>query len=47
MSRLRWKIVGAWLALFVLVGGLALGLGGTFSTDIEIPGTEGDRKSVV
>ena len=43
MSRLRWKIVGAWLALFVLVGGLALGLGGTFSTDIEIPGTEGQE----
>ena len=43
MSRLRWKIVGAWLALFVLVGGLALGLGGTFSTDIEIPGTQGQE----
>ena len=43
MARLRWKIVGAWLALFVLVGGLALGLGGTFSTDIEIPGTEGQE----
>lgn len=43
MAVLRWRIVGAWLALLVIVGALAVGLGGTFSTDIEIPGTEGQR----
>ncbi|NMA76824.1 MAG: hypothetical protein GX960_06130, partial [Actinomycetales bacterium] len=43
MASLRWKVVAAWLALLVIVGGLAIGLGGTFSTDIEIPGTEGQR----
>ena len=43
MATLRWKAVGAWIALLVVVGGLAVGLGGTFSSDIEIPGTEGQR----
>ena len=43
MASLRWKVVAAWLALLVIVGGLAIGLGGTFSTDIEIPGTEGQE----
>lgn len=43
MASLRWKIVGAWVALLVIVGGLAVGVGGTFTTDIEIPGTEGQR----
>ena len=43
MASLRWKIVGAWLALLVIVGALAIGLAGTFSTDIEIPGTEGQE----
>ncbi|WP_299303226.1 MMPL family transporter [uncultured Brachybacterium sp.] len=43
MASLRWKIVGAWIALLLIVGGLAVGLGGTFATDIEIPGTEGQR----
>jgi len=43
MASLRWKIVGAWIALLVIIGGLAVGLGGTFSTEIEIPGTEGQR----
>ncbi|MGP9536980.1 MMPL family transporter [Brachybacterium sp. AOP43-C2-M15] len=43
MAALRWKAVGAWIALLVIVGALAVGLGGTFSTDIEIPGTEGQR----
>ena len=43
MASLRWKIVGAWLVLLVIIGGLAVGLGGTFSSDIEIPGTEGQR----
>lgn len=43
MASLRWKIVGAWVALLVIVGGLAVGLGGTFTADIEIPGTEGQR----
>ena len=43
MASLRWKIVGVWVALLVIVGGLAVGLGGTFTADIEIPGTEGQR----
>ncbi|HJC68991.1 MAG TPA: MMPL family transporter, partial [Candidatus Brachybacterium intestinipullorum] len=43
MATLRWKAVGAWIALLVVVGGLAVGLGGTFTSDIEIPGTEGQR----
>ena len=43
MASLRWKIVGAWVVLLVIVGGLAVGLGGTFTADIEIPGTEGQR----
>jgi RND superfamily putative drug exporter len=43
MASLRWRIVGAWIALLVIVGGLAVGLGGTFTADIEIPGTEGQH----
>ena len=43
MARLRWKVVGAWTALLVIVGALAVGLGGAFTTDIEIPGTEAQR----
>ncbi|WP_114854773.1 MMPL family transporter [Brachybacterium sp. YJGR34] len=43
MAALRWKVVAAWLALLVAIGVLAVGLGGTFSSDIEIPGTEGQR----
>ncbi|ASK64554.1 RND transporter [Brachybacterium avium] len=43
MASLRWKIVGAWVVLLLIVGGLAVGLGGTFASDIEIPGTEGQR----
>ncbi|MDN5900933.1 MAG: MMPL family transporter, partial [Brachybacterium sp.] len=43
MASLRWKIVGAWIVLLLIVGGLAVGLGGTFASDIEIPGTEGQR----
>lgn len=43
MASLRWKIVGGWILLLVVVGGLAGGLGGTFTSDIEIPGTEGQR----
>src|SRR5690606_25568255 len=43
MAALRWKIVGAWIIGLLVIGGLAVGLGGTFSSDIEIPGTEGQR----
>ncbi|MGO1201401.1 MAG: MMPL family transporter, partial [Dermabacteraceae bacterium] len=43
MASLRWKIVGGWVVLLVIIGGLAVGLGGTFASDIEIPGTEGQR----
>src|SRR5690606_9361881 len=43
MASLRWKVVAVWVALLVILGGLAVGLGGTFSSDIEIPGTEGQR----
>ena len=28
MASLRWKIVGAWLALLVIVGALAIGWAG-------------------
>jgi putative drug exporter of the RND superfamily len=40
MASLRWRIVAIWAVLLVGLGGLAVGLGGTFSSDIEIPGTE-------
>lgn len=43
MASLRWKVAGAWIVLLVILGGLAVGLGGTFTSDIEIPGTEGQR----
>ncbi|MDN5688720.1 MAG: MMPL family transporter, partial [Brachybacterium sp.] len=43
MASLRWKIVAVWVVLLVGMGGLAVGLGGTFSSDIEIPGTEAQR----
>ncbi|PCC37843.1 RND transporter [Brachybacterium alimentarium] len=43
MASLRWKIVAVWVILLVALGGLAVGLGGTFSSEIEIPGTEGQR----
>lgn len=39
MARARWKAVGAWALLMIVIGGLALGLGGAFSTQFEIPGT--------
>ena len=40
MAAAGWKIVAFWTVLLIAVGGLALGLGGTFSTEFEIPGTE-------
>ncbi|MFC7374464.1 MMPL family transporter [Brachybacterium sp. GCM10030268] len=40
MATLRWRIVALWTVLLVGVGGLAVGLGGTFSNEFEIPGTE-------
>ncbi|APX31911.1 RND transporter [Brachybacterium sp. P6-10-X1] len=43
MASLRWKIVAVWMILLVGMGGLAVGLGGTFSSAIEIPGTEAQR----
>lgn len=43
MARGRWKVIGAWLALLALSGGLAFGLGGAFSSTFEIPGTESQQ----
>ncbi|MGO3478137.1 MAG: MMPL family transporter, partial [Brachybacterium tyrofermentans] len=43
MASLRWKIIALWMILLIALGGLAVGLGGEFSSDIEIPGTEGQR----
>ena len=40
MAAAGWKIVALWAALLIAVGVLGVGLGGTFSTDFEIPGTE-------
>ncbi|PWH05718.1 RND transporter [Brachybacterium endophyticum] len=40
MARARWKAVGTWLSLLVVMGVLAVGLGGAFSTQFEIPGTQ-------
>lgn len=40
MARRHWRVIGAWAALVVLLGGLAVGLGGTLSTQFEIPGTQ-------
>ena len=40
MAAAGWKIVAVWTVLLIAVGGLAIGLGGTFSTAFEIPGTE-------
>ena len=35
-----WPVIGAWAALLVLLAGLAIGLGGSLSSDLEISGTE-------
>nr|WP_245354549.1 MMPL family transporter [Brachybacterium sacelli] len=43
MASLRWKIVAVWMVLLIGIGGVAVALGGTFSSDIEIPGTEAQR----
>ncbi|WP_246955275.1 MMPL family transporter [Brachybacterium sp. Marseille-Q7125] len=43
MAALRWKIVAVWTVLLLLSGALAAGLGGSFSTEFEIPGTEGQE----
>jgi RND superfamily putative drug exporter len=40
MARARWKAVGVWALLLVVIGALAVGLGGAFSTQFEIPGTQ-------
>ncbi|MGY5764524.1 MMPL family transporter [Brachybacterium sp. DNPG3] len=40
MAAARWKVVAVWTVLMVAVGALAVGLGGSFSTAFEIPGTE-------
>ncbi|MEE1651158.1 MMPL family transporter [Brachybacterium sp. J144] len=43
MASLRWKVVAVWTVLLVVIGGLAVGLGGSFSTEFQIPGTEAQR----
>ncbi|MFC0674359.1 MMPL family transporter [Brachybacterium hainanense] len=40
MARARWKAVGVWALLMLVAGSLAIGLGGAFSSQFEIPGTE-------
>ncbi|GAB2543715.1 MMPL family transporter [Brachybacterium huguangmaarense] len=40
MARARWKVVGAWGLLLVVLGLLAVGLGGQLSAQFEIPGTQ-------
>ncbi|MBE9404603.1 MMPL family transporter [Brachybacterium sp. Marseille-Q2903] len=41
MAAAGWKIVALWTALLIAVAALAFGLNGSFSTEFEIPGTEG------
>lgn len=41
MAAAGWKIVALWTALLIAVAALAIGLNGSFSTEFEIPGTEG------
>lgn len=36
----RRAVIGAWLAVLVLVGGAVLGFGGSLDNDVSIPGTE-------
>ncbi|MFE5774881.1 MMPL family transporter [Brachybacterium sp. NPDC056505] len=43
MAHARWKAVGVWALLLVVLGGLAIGLGGSFSSQFEIPGTQGQE----
>lgn len=40
MAAHAWKVVAAWAVVMIAVAGLAVGLGGSFSTEFEIPGTE-------
>lgn len=40
MAAARWKAVAVWAVILVALGGLALGLGGKFSSEFSIPGTE-------
>jgi RND superfamily putative drug exporter len=43
MAHARWKAVGVWALLLVILGALAIGLGGSFSSQFEIPGTQGQE----
>lgn len=40
MARARWRVIGAWSLLVVLLAALAVGLGGALSAQFEIPGTQ-------
>lgn len=40
MGRARWRVIGVWALLVVVLGGLALALGGQLSAQFEIPGTQ-------
>lgn len=42
MASCPWRVIGAWAAILVLLGALAVGLGGRLSEQITIPGTEAD-----
>jgi RND superfamily putative drug exporter len=43
MAAAKWKVVAVWAALMVVLGGLAVGLGGEFSSEFSIPGTESQQ----
>ncbi|WP_259359916.1 MMPL family transporter [Brachybacterium sp. NBEC-018] len=43
MAAARWKVAAVWAVLLIAVGGLAVGLGGAFSTEFQIPGTDAQR----
>ena len=38
--RHKWWVIGAWVALIALMGGLILGLNPKFAKDFELPGTD-------
>ena len=40
MARAPWRVIGVWAVIGVILGAVAVGLGGTLQEDIQIPGTE-------
>lgn len=41
--RHKWWVIGGWIAVFVLVAGLVTGLNPKWSTDFDLPGTDGGK----